>query len=136
MPQQESPRSIDSSSARRHTFEVPDAIRTRLSQKAVALNVPHEMREVALDYIRDAGAVVIEQSHTASWIIIARSRTERVFVGTLREKVIVDAELAHRGDDQSWNVVMRGRGEELFYGHDWPDAVVSAGRQALEKLAN
>jgi hypothetical protein len=137
MPHPEPFRSIESSSAARHTFRVSDAIRSRISEKAVAINVPHEMREVALDYVRDAGGVIVERSHFASWVLIARSRTERFFEGIVREKVIVDAELAHRGDDQSLKIVMRGRGEELYYGgHDWPEAVVSAGRQALDKLTN
>jgi hypothetical protein len=132
MPRREDPRTLEPT---RLTFTVPDEVRKLLAGKAVVLNVPNEMRAIGIDYLRDAGGVVVEGSRSAAWTLNARSRTERVFLGTMRDKLIVDVELAVRRDDYSWHVVMRGRGEELYYGHEYSQAVALAGQQALERLS-
>lgn len=132
MPRREDPRTPQPT---RITFTVPPEVRKLLTGKAVVLNVPNEMRPVTIDYLRDAGGVVVEGSRSAAWTLNARTRTERVFVGTMRDKLVVDAELAVRRDDYSWHVVMRGRGEELYYGHEYPQAIALAGQQALERLS-
>lgn len=132
MPQQQTP---PQGEAGRQTFQVSEKVRQLVTGQAIAIQVPAEMRHVSIDYIRDAGGVVVEASHSARWILTARTRTERVFVGTLRDKVVLDVELATRHDDASRHIVMRGRGEELYYGHDYPRAVAAAAKQALERLS-
>ncbi len=121
--------------AGRHTFRVPEEIRSVLTLKAVSLDVPRDVRALALDYIRDAGGVVVEGSSAPQWKLSAKARTERLPRGAVREKVIVDVELAYRGTDRSWKVAMRGQGEALNPGSGRSEAISAAVRQALERLS-
>jgi hypothetical protein len=119
----------------RYAFNVSQEIRNRITQKAVVLAVPRDVRAVALDYVRDAGGVVVEGSRAPSWKLTAKTRKERVMEGAMREKVVIEVELAHQGGDRSWKVVMRGQGEEFYQRHDWSQAVSAAARQALDRLS-
>jgi hypothetical protein len=119
----------------RYTFHVPEEIRGLLALKAVSLDVPRDVRALALDYIRDAGGVVVEGSSATQWKLGARARTERLPHGALREKVIIDVELAYRGTDHSWKMVMRGQGEAPHASSGRSEAIAVAARQALERLS-
>ena len=119
----------------RYTFHVPEEIRSVLALKAVSLDVPQDVRALALDYIRDAGGVVVEGSSAPQWKLSAKARTERLPRGAVREKVIVNVELAYRDTDRSWKVAMRGHGEALHPGSGRSETIAAAARQALERLS-
>lgn len=119
----------------RYTFHVPEEIRSVLTLKAVSLDVPPDVRALALDYVRDAGGVVVEASSAPQWKLSAKARTERLPRDVVREKIIVDVELAYRDTDRSWKVAMRGQGEAIHPGSGRSETIAAAARQALERLS-
>ena len=124
----------------------PSFLREIVAGKSVTISAPDEFRGVAIDYLRAAGAIVVE-SYRAHFALETRSRSEYVRSGgLLRDSIrvngssifgdyqvaIVEVELK---TTETRQLVFRGFGAAPYdqYG-GWQRAVALAGRRALLNL--
>ena len=124
----------------------PSYLREIVAGESVTINAPDEFRGVAIDYLRAAGAIVVE-SYRAHFALETRSRSEYVRSGgLLRDSIrvngsslfgdyqvaIVEIELK---TTETRQLVFRGFGAAPYdqYG-SWQRAGALAGRRALLNL--
>ncbi len=100
------------------------------------VQVPSEMRDLVISFVRQLGAHVLEAGNT-EYAVSARNQAEQEFVGGVwRQKIVVTIEIRRLPSisQSDTRIVLHGRGEELHYGQDWARAMRVAGHRALLNL--
>lgn len=121
---------------------VPPYLRELVSGKTLGLYIPNEMRPVAIDYLRAAGAIIVEGGQPelqldGSW------KSETVYyplglsVNSSRvhgQRAIVELQLKGLRPDGARQILLQGRGEAIHDASNSARGVNLAGRRALLNL--
>jgi hypothetical protein len=121
---------------------VPAYLREVVSGKTIYINVLPEMRPFTIDYLRAAGAIVVDR-WPAELQIETRLRSDTAtypsggFSGASRTgspRTIIDVELSGLRKDGARQLLLQGRGEAVETAGGIARAIDLAGRRALLNL--
>ncbi len=128
---------------------VSSAVKSLVEGKTASLQTPRELQAVALDYLRAAGAIVIDGGPSEFRLVALTATRTLTYCDTIPvigcgirvngsnvagERVSVQVELRKALPDGSHQVAFMGSGQADHPGHDRQRAVDTALRWALARL--